>query len=160
MSPDEYLKCDATALAALIRARSVSKGEVLKAAYDRINAFEAEQCEDGTRVCKIFLHTTQKEQDKRLRERLETPWKRWKTGLDDYHNRSMRDAYYEAYEDMFDKTSTDVAAWHVIAANDKKAARIAGMEAMVAALGKGVDLSYPAIDPELAKVAEQALGKV
>ena len=133
---------------------------VWKAAYDRINAFEAEQCEDGTRVCKIFLHTTQKEQDKRLRERLETPWKRWKTGLDDYHNRSMRDAYYEAYEDMFDKTSTDVAAWHVIAANDKKAARIAGMEAMVAALGKGVDLSYPAIDPELAKVAEQALGKV
>jgi amidase len=36
MSPDEYLKCDATALAALIRARSASKGEVLKAAYDRI----------------------------------------------------------------------------------------------------------------------------
>ena len=36
MSPDEYLKCDATALAALIRARGVSKGEVLKAAHDRI----------------------------------------------------------------------------------------------------------------------------
>jgi amidase len=36
MSPEEYLKCDATALAALIRARSVSRDEVLKAAYDRI----------------------------------------------------------------------------------------------------------------------------
>ena len=36
MSPDEYLKCDATALAALIRSGDVSKDEVLKAAYDRI----------------------------------------------------------------------------------------------------------------------------
>ena len=36
MSPDEYLKCDATALAALIRSGDVSKGEVLKAAHDRI----------------------------------------------------------------------------------------------------------------------------
>jgi amidase len=36
MSPEAYLKCDATALAALIRARSVSKGEVLEAAHDRI----------------------------------------------------------------------------------------------------------------------------
>ena len=36
MSPDEYLKCDATALAALILSGDVSKDEVLKAAYDRI----------------------------------------------------------------------------------------------------------------------------
>ena len=36
MSPDAYLKCDGTALAALIRSGDVSKGEVLKAAHDRI----------------------------------------------------------------------------------------------------------------------------
>ena len=36
MSPDEYLKCDATALAALIRSGEVSKGRVLEAAHDRI----------------------------------------------------------------------------------------------------------------------------
>ena len=131
---------------------------VWKAAYDTINAFEAEQLDDGTRVCKIFLHTTPAEQDKRLRERLETPWKRWKTGLEDYHNRSLRAEYHDAYEDMFDKTSTEIAPWHVIAADDKKAARIEGMEAMIAVLGKGVDLTYPAVDPELAKVSAKALG--
>ena len=37
MSPDEYLKCDATALAALIRSGDVSKGEVLKAAHEVVD---------------------------------------------------------------------------------------------------------------------------
>ncbi|MGI4877303.1 MAG: polyphosphate kinase 2 family protein, partial [Janthinobacterium lividum] len=86
---------------------------VWKRGYDEINDFEALQAADGVRIVKLFLHTTQKEQDRRLRERLETPYKRWKTGPEDYHNRSMRDAYTEAYEDMFAKTSTGAAPWTV-----------------------------------------------
>ncbi len=129
-----------------------------KAGYAVINAFEAEHAAAGTRICKIFLHVTQAEQDRRLRERLETPWKRWKTGLQDYHNRSLRADYLKAYEDMFDETSTDDAPWHIIAADDKKAARLAAMEAAVAVLGEDVDLSYPPVDPELRATAEAALG--
>lgn len=129
-----------------------------KRGYDEINDFEALQVADGVRLAKLFLHVTPGEQDKRLRERLETPWKRWKTGLDDYHNRARRAAYREAYEDMFDATSTKAAPWTVIAADDKKAARLAGLEAAIAVLGDGVDLSYPPVDPELKAVAEAALG--
>ena len=129
-----------------------------KRAYREINDFEAVQLDDGARLVKLFLHTTQKEQDERLRERLETPWKRWKTGLDDYHNRGLRDAYSEAYEDMFDKTSTKAAPWTIIAADNKKAARITGLEAVIAGLGAGVRLDYPPVDPKLRKVAEAALG--
>ncbi len=129
-----------------------------KRAYEEINQFEALQTVAGARICKIFLHVTPAEQDRRLRERLETPHKRWKTGLDDYHNRGLRDAYTEAYEDMFDETSTDEAPWHVIAADDKKAARLAAMQAVVDALGEDVDLTSPPLDPELREVAEAALG--
>ena len=127
-----------------------------KRAYDEINAFEATQAADGARIVKLFLHVTQKEQDKRLHERLEMPWKRWKTGLDDYHNRARRNDYTKAYHDMFDKTSTPVAPWTVIAADDKKAARIAGLEAVVAGLGAGVDLRFPKVTPELRAAAEKA----
>ena len=126
--------------------------------YDEINDFEALQIADGLRIAKLFLHITPHEQDKRLRERLETPYKRWKTGLDDYHNRARRDAYVAAYEDMFDRTSTKAAPWTVIAADDKKAARLAGIAAAIAVLGKGVELDYPPVDPELRRVAEKALG--
>lgn len=126
-------------------------------AYDEINAFEAMQLDDGARIVKLFLHTTQKEQDRRLRDRLENPWKRWKTGLDDYHNRSMRAEYTKAYHDMFDRTSTAAAPWTVIAADDKRAARIAGIEAVAAGLSAGVDLTYQPVAPELRAVAEKAL---
>ncbi len=131
---------------------------VWRRGYDEINAFEALQVADGMRLVKLFLHVTQAEQDKRLKERIETPWKRWKTGLDDYRNRSMRDAYVEAYEEMLDRTSTTAAPWVVIAGDDKKSARIAGLKAVVEVLGAGVDLSYPPVDPELRRVAEKALG--
>ena len=126
-------------------------------AYDEINAFEATQIDDGARIVKLFLHTSQKEQDRRLRDRLECPWKRWKTGADDYHNRALRAEYHAAYEDMFDRTSTKAAPWTVIAADDKRAARIAGLEAVVAGLGAGVDLTYAPVDPDLRAMAEQAL---
>lgn len=128
-------------------------------AYDEINAFEALLAADGTRIIKLFLHITQDEQDKRLKERIETPWKRWKTGLDDYHNRARRADYIVAYHDMFEHTSKPDAPWRVIAANDKKSARIAGLEIVTAALSQGVDLDYPKVDPALKKVAEAALGK-
>ena len=58
-----------------------------KRGYDEINEFEAQQADSGTTIVKIFLHITQAEQDKRLKDRLEHPWKRWKTGADDYRNR-------------------------------------------------------------------------
>lgn len=128
-------------------------------AYDEINAFEALHIADGTRFVKLFLHITQAEQDKRLKERIETPWKRWKTGVDDYHNRSMRADYLKAYDDMFARTSTDAAPWTVIAANDKKSARISAIQAVVAALSKGIDLDYPPADPALVVMAREALGK-
>ncbi|MFZ4690575.1 MAG: polyphosphate kinase 2 family protein [Polymorphobacter sp.] len=131
---------------------------VWERAYDEINGFEALLVADGVRIVKLFLHVTRKEQDKRLKERLETPWKRWKTGLDDYHNRSMRAEYLSAYGDMFERTSTAAAPWTVIAADDKKWTRIKGLEVVVAALGDGVDLNYPPADPAVRKAAEAALG--
>ncbi len=128
-------------------------------AYAEINAFEAQLQDDGVRLAKIFLHITQDEQDKRLEERLRTPWKRWKTGLADYHNRARRAAYVEAYEDMFRRCSPASSPWHVVAANDKKWARVRSLELICDTLGEGVDLNWPEPDPALLAIAEAALGK-
>ena len=140
------------------RVDELTPERVWRRAYDELNDFEALQIHDGVRVVKLFLHVTQAVQDRRLKERIETPWKRWKTGLDDFHNRSRREAYIEAYEEMFAKTSTDLAPWTVIAGDDKKSARLAGLKAVVKALGEGVKLEYPPVDKELRRVAEKALG--
>jgi AMP-polyphosphate phosphotransferase len=127
--------------------------------YDEINEFEAQQADSGTTIIKLFLHITQKEQDKRLRERLEDPWKRWKTGLDDYRNRARRQDYLEAMAEMFRRTDTRWAPWVAIDANDKKAARIAALKAVADRLEAFVPLEPPPLDPELARVAKAALGE-
>lgn len=142
------------------RVDNLTPEKLWKRAYDEINEFEMTQINSGTRLVKLFLHTTQAEQDKRLLERLEVPHKRWKTGLDDYHNRSQRAGYLEAYADMFDQCSPKKAPWIVLAANDKKYARIKGLQAVVSALSADVDLSYPDVSPELLVIAQAALGPI
>jgi len=126
--------------------------------YEAINSFEAELQDGGTTLVKLFVHVSQKEQDKRLRDRLDDPWKRWKTGLDDYRNRARRADYLIAMHDMFARTDTGGAPWTVINGNDKKAARIHALAAVADALEAQVDMTPPPLDPELARVAAAALG--
>jgi len=125
--------------------------------YDEINEFEAQQADSGTTIVKLFLHVTQEEQDKRLRERLEDPWKRWKTGPEDYRNRARRDDYLVAMAEMFRRTDTRWAPWVAIDANDKKAARIAALTAIADRLEAFVPMEPPPLDPELERVARAAL---
>lgn len=128
-----------------------------QAGYAAINAFEAALIESGITLVKLFVHISQAEQDKRLEARLNDPWKRWKTGLDDYRNRARRSAYLEATHDMFERTDTQIAPWKAIDGNDKKAARIAALGYIADRLAADVPMTPPPLDPELAKVAREAL---
>jgi AMP-polyphosphate phosphotransferase len=127
-------------------------------AYDEINEFEAQQKENGVTLVKLFMHVTQHEQDKRLKDRLTDPWKRWKTGQDDYRNRAKRADYLKAYHAMFERTDTRWAPWKVIDANDKKSARIAALTYIADRLEAGVSMTMPDADADLVAVARAALG--
>lgn len=140
------------------RVEGYASEEEWRRAYDEINAFEAEMAEAGTTLVKLFVHISQKEQDKRLKARLTDPWKRWKTGMDDYRNRSRREEYLAAMHDMFARTDTGGAPWTVINGNDKKAARIHALTEIADRLEANVDMTPPPLDPELERVAKAALG--
>jgi len=127
-----------------------------KHGYGEINAFEAQQAATGTTLVKVFVHVTQKEQDKRLADRLEHPWKRWKTEPDDYRNRARRADYLDAMHEMFKRTDTDTAPWIVIDGNDKKAGRIAALTAIADRLEKFVPMDPPEVNPEVMAAAKKA----
>lgn len=127
-----------------------------EAAYGEINAFEAELEAAGTTLIKIFVHITQTEQDERLRARLGDPWKRWKTGLDDFRNRARRTDYLEAMHAMFARTDTGGAPWAAIDGNNKKAARIAALTLIADRLEAAVSMEPPPSDPDVMAVAEAA----
>jgi polyphosphate kinase 2 (PPK2 family) len=125
--------------------------------YDEINDFEAQQVEAGASIVKLFVHITQEKQDKELLERLDDPWKRWKTGPDDYRNRARRADYLEAIGEMFERTNTKHAPWTVIDGNNRKAGRIAALTAIADQLEAKVPMAPPAIDPEFEAMARAAL---
>jgi AMP-polyphosphate phosphotransferase len=128
-------------------------------AYDEINDFERQMVDDGVRVVKIFLHISKQAQREELLERLRDPLKRWKLTYDDFRNRSRWSEYVKAIEDMFDKTSTKSAPWHVVPSDDKPASRVEALSIIARELSKGLDLSLPPLDREVARAALKMLGK-
>ncbi len=107
-------------------------------AYDEINAFEAQLTEGNNLVLKFWLHIDPEEQLRRFEEREEMPYKRWKITADDWRNRANWNAYEAAANDMIKHTSTRVAPWHLIAANDKRFARITILKTVIASLERAL----------------------
>ena len=127
-----------------------------RAAYAEINEFERLLREDGTRLVKIFLHISADEQLRRFEARLREPAKRWKLSYEDFRNRGRWDDYLTAVEEMFARTERH-EPWTVIASEDKKAGRIAALEAVVARLSDGVDLKPPPLDATVIAAATEHL---
>ncbi len=93
-------------------------------AYSEINDFEEQLSQSGVVVVKFWLAITQEEQKRRFEERQATPFKRFKITEEDWRNREKWNDYMSAVCDMVDRTSTEIAPWTLVEANDKLYARI------------------------------------
>jgi PPK2 family polyphosphate:nucleotide phosphotransferase len=87
--------------------------------YDEINRFEEKVAESGTVIVKVMLHISFDEQRERLLARLDDPTKRWKFNPDDLAERARWTEYQQAYEDVLERCSTEVAPWYVVPADRK-----------------------------------------
>lgn len=105
-------------------------------AYDEINEFERTLVEGGAIMLKFYLQITKDEQKQRFERRQGDPFKRWKINDEDWRNRNKWGQYIEAAEDMFKRTSTDHAPWHVIPGNFKWYARVKVLKTVVHKLQK------------------------
>ena len=110
-------------------------------AYAEINLFEQQLVQHGIVLLKFFLHITPEEQLRRFRERENTPYKRWKLTDEDWRNRNHWDDYEIAVHDIVERTSTAAAPWILVAANDKRHARIKVLEHICKALDERVSTS-------------------
>ena len=109
---------------------------------DQINAFEKHLVQNGTIVLKFFLHLSKDEQKNRLLRRLDKPEKNWKFSSGDLKERKRWDDYMKAYEDLLEKTSTDIAPWYVIPADHKDTARYLVARAIIQKL-QSFNFNYP-----------------
>ncbi len=93
-------------------------------AYSEINDFEAQLVRHNIVVVKFWLAISQEEQLRRFKEREEIAFKQFKITADDWRNREKWHEYEQAVCDMVDRTSTEIAPWTLVEANDKNYARI------------------------------------
>jgi len=140
------------------RVEQIAKKEEWRRAYQEINEWERMLVDDDVRIVKLFIHISPDEQLKRFGERLTNPLKRWKLTSEDIRNREKWADYEEAINDMFAKTSTKIAPWHIIAGNKKWYARIAVLQTIVEYLEQGIDVTLPPLDEALVKAAKIKLG--
>ena len=132
------------------RVRGFSTPEAIEERYGFINDFEAEVAAGGTSIVKVMLHISKKEQKARLQSRLDDPAKNWKFNPGDIDEREHWDAYMDAYQVALERTSTDVAPWHVVPANHKWYARLAVQQLLLETL-RSLDLQWPAADYDVAE---------
>lgn len=108
-------------------------------AYGEINEFEEELSEAGVLIVKFWLAITPEEQLRRFNERSETPHKNFKITEEDWRNREKWPLYEPAVGDMIDRTSTQVAPWHVIASDDKLWSRLEVLEVLCDRLERALE---------------------
>ncbi len=135
------------------RVRQLAPAEEIERRYGAINDFEKRVTDAGTRIVKVMLHISPEEQKERLMERLDRPDKHWKYNPGDVDERTLWPDYMDAYQVVFERTSTPEAPWHVVPANRKWYARLAVQALLLEAL-EAIDPQWPAADFDVA--AEKA----
>ncbi len=120
--------------------------ESWRRAYSEIVNLETTLAAEGMILVKFWMHLSPEEQLKRFERRRNDPLKVWKLTREDWRNRDKRAAYEEAVEEMLERTGTLVAPWYVVAAEDKRFARVQVIRTVCAA----IEASFAArdIDPD------------
>lgn len=132
----------------LLTAESVPNGKrksndkVWRQRYRSIRNMEEHLHHNGTRIVKIFLHISKEEQRQRLLARVDDPSKNWKVAMADVEERKYWKNYMRAYENCLGATSTDLAPWYVVPADDKPNARLIVSQILLDQLA-ALKLSYP-----------------
>lgn len=131
------------------RVRGLADPAEIERRYGAIVEFEKRVVASGTRIVKVMLHLSYDEQKARLMERLDRPDKHWKYNPGDVDERQLWPAYMDAYQTVFERTSTPDAPWYVVPANAKWYARLAVQALLLDAL-EGIDPQWPAADFDVA----------
>jgi polyphosphate kinase 2 len=80
--------------------------------------------EDGITLIKYWFSVSDEEQERRFRNRIDDPIRRWKLSETDLFSRSRYVDYSRARDEMFVHTDIPEAPWYIVEADDKPRARI------------------------------------
>lgn len=121
--------------------------QIWKQRFEEINNFEKYLVDNGIIVLKFFLNVSKGEQKRRFLERIKYPEKNWKFSVNDVRERAFWNDYMEAYEDVFQHTSTDYAPWYIVPGDRKWYTRLVVADIICSKLQQ-LNLKYPTVSEE------------
>lgn len=86
--------------------------------------FERLLVEDGIRVLKYWFSVSDREQERRFRDRLNDPMRRWKLSPTDVEALTKWEEYSRAKDEMLVHTDIPEARWNIVESEDKRRSRI------------------------------------
>jgi PPK2 family polyphosphate:nucleotide phosphotransferase len=120
----------------------LQRTDIWERRFESINSLEQHLHHNGTRIAKFFLHLSKDEQRRRFIERIDDPNKNWKFSSGDIKERQFWPKYMQAYEACLSATSTGLAPWYVVPADDKENARLIVSNIVIATL-RELKMNYP-----------------
>lgn len=129
--------------------------QIWKQRFEEINNFEKYLVNNGVIVLKFFLNVSKSVQRKRFLERIDSPEKNWKFSASDLQERRFWDDYMNAYEEVFNHTSTEFAPWYIVPADRKWFTRLIVADIICQKLQE-LNLQYPKISEEYKRKLSEA----
>ena len=115
--------------------------------------FERMLVRSGIILLKYWFSVSDDEQEKRFKERIENPVKRWKLSPMDLESRKKWVDYSKAKDEMFARTDTSESRWWVVPADDKKRARLNCLAHLLSSI------PYEDLTPKKMKLPPRQSGK-
>jgi PPK2 family polyphosphate:nucleotide phosphotransferase len=135
---------------------SFPKGDqIWKQRFEEINNFEKYLVNNGVIILKFFLNVSKSVQRKRFLERIDSPEKNWKFSASDLQERFFWNDYMNAYEEVFNHTSTEFAPWYIVPADRKWFTRLIVADIICQKLQE-LNLQYPKISEEYKRKLSEA----
>ncbi len=123
--------------------------DLAKKRMQAINDFEKLlQKHNNTQILKFYLHTSEKEQQERLQERMTNPQKMWKYNDRDFEEAKLRDKYYEMYYDCFKHCNNP--EWIIVPSDQNWYKEYVIAKTLRDTL-KNLDMKYPSLASEKPK---------
>ncbi|SDF35435.1 Polyphosphate kinase 2, PPK2 family [Blastococcus aurantiacus] len=130
------------------RVEGFAPEDAWRRAYGEIVDLETTLAAEGTVLVKFWMHVSPEEQLRRFESRQADPYKAWKLTDEDWRNRDKRAEYTDAVQEMLDRTDHSAGRWHVVAAEDKRWARVDVVRTVCEAIeralaARGIDADPP-----------------
>lgn len=109
--------------------------------YRDIVDFERTIADDGHLIVKFFLHISKQEQKRRFEKLVKDPLNAWHVAPEDWEHHRRYDDWYNAYEEMLERTDSEWGPWTIVEATDRRYTHMKIFKTLIDALEERMGIS-------------------